>query len=282
VAGGVSPSGGAGTITGARDADRGAPVEIEESTREGCTVLALRGRLERRAAPRLQRVLRKRLAQQPAAVVCDLSGLSFLDPECAGLFTVAAHHPSSSGPDTPLLLCCAPPAVADALARLGVPRFVPLHASLEDAVRDAGRRPPYLRDELLLAPTPTAPAAARRFVRERWRAWQALLDEEGDGNRRKAEAELLDRAELLASELVTNALLHANTDVRVRLALRGERLHLGVHDGGSRLLRLVGGDPDAEAGRGLLLVERLARAWGVYRPPEGGKVVWCVLGPEVR
>jgi anti-sigma regulatory factor (Ser/Thr protein kinase) len=81
---------------------------------------------------------------------------------------------------------------------------------------------------------------------------------------------------------VTNALLHARTDVRLRLALRGDRLHLGVHDGGSRLLRLVGGDPDAEAGRGLLLVERLARAWGVYRPPEGGKVVWCVLALEVR
>jgi anti-anti-sigma factor len=257
-------------------------VEIQESTREGCTVLALRGRLDRRAAPRLQQVLRKRLAQQPVAVVCDLSGLQSLDPDCAGLFTVAAHHPSSSWPDTPLLLCCAAPTVAEALDRLGVPRFVPVHASLEDAVRDAGRRPPYLRDELLLASAPTAPAAARRFVRERWRSWQVLLDAQGDAAKRTAAAELLDRAELLASELVTNALLHARTDVRLRLALRGDRLHLGVHDGGSRLLRLVGGDPDAEAGRGLLLVERLARAWGVYRPPEGGKVVWCVLALEVR
>ena len=41
-----------------------------------------------------------------------------------------------------------------------------------------------------------------------------------------------------------------------------------------------GGDAEAEAGRGLLLVERLSRAWGVYRPPEGGKVVWCVLSLE--
>ena len=109
-------------------------MEIQESTREGCTVLALRGRLDRRAAPRLQQVLRKRLTQQPVAVVCDLSGLQSLDPDCAGLFTVAAHHPSSSWPDTPLLLCCAAPTVAEALDRLGVPRFVPVHASLEDAV----------------------------------------------------------------------------------------------------------------------------------------------------
>ena len=257
-------------------------MEIVQSTREGCTVLALRGRLDRPAAPRLQRALRKRLAEQPVAVVCDLSGLEALDPECAGLFTVAAHHPSTSWPDTPLLLCCAAPAVAEELGRLGVPRFVPLHANLDDAVRDAGRRPPYLRDELLLAPTPTAPAAARRFVRETARSWQVLLDGQEDAEARAAAAELLDRAELLASELVTNALLHARTVVRLRIALRGERLHLGVHDRGRHLLRLVGGDPDAEAGRGLLLVERLARAWGVYRPPEGGKVVWCVLAPEVR
>ena len=257
-------------------------MEIEQSTREGCTVLALHGRLDRHAAPRLQRVLRKRLAEQPVAVVCDLSGLDALDPDCAGLFTVAAHHPSSSWPDTPLLLSGARPVVAEALGRLGVPRFVPVHASLTDAVMDAGRRPPYLRDELRLPPSPAAPASARRFVRETCQAWRVLLDDHDDAAARAATAELVERAELLASELVTNALVHARTNVRLRLSLRDERLHIGVHDGGSRLLRLVGGDPEAEAGRGLLLVERMSRAWGVYRPPEGGKVVWCVLAAEVR
>jgi anti-anti-sigma regulatory factor/anti-sigma regulatory factor (Ser/Thr protein kinase) len=257
-------------------------VEIEQSTRDGCTVLALRGRLDRTAAPPLQRVLRKRLAQQPVAVICDLSGLDTIDPDCAALFTVAAHHPSSSWPDTPLLLCGARPAVAEALGRLGVPRFVPVHASLHDAVVDAGRRPPYLRDELRLPPSPAAPATARRFVRDTYKAWRVLLDDQDGAAARAATAELVERAELLASELVTNALVHARTDVRLRLSLRDDRLHIGVHDGGRRLLRLVGGGAEAEAGRGLLLVERLSRAWGVYRPPEGGKVVWCVLSLEVR
>jgi anti-anti-sigma factor len=263
-------------------AGAGAPVEITQSTRDGCTVLALDGRLDRRTAPRLQQALRKRLAEQPVAVVCDLSGLDALDPDCAGLFTVAAHHPSSSWPDTPLLLCGAPAAVAEVLTRLGVPRFVPVHASLDDAVADAGKRPPYLRDELRLPPSPAAPATARRFVRETCETWRLLLDDQDDVAARAAAEGLVERAELLASELVTNALVHARTDVRLRLSLRNRRLHLGVHDGGRRLLRLVGSSPDAEAGRGLLLVERLSRAWGVYRPPEGGKVVWCVLGPGVR
>jgi len=255
-------------------------VEIEQSTRDGCTVLALRGRLDRAAAPRLQQVLGKRLAQQPVAVICELSGLDAMDPDCAGLFTVAAHHPSSSWPDTPLLLCGPRPAVAEALARLGVPRFVPVYSSLHEAVVDAGRRPLYLRDELRLAPSPAAPATARRFVRETCQTWRLLLNDRDGAKARAAAAELVERAELLASELVTNALIHARTDVRLRLSLRDRRLHIGVHDGGRRLLRLLHGDAEAEAGRGLLLVERLSRAWGVYRPPEGGKVVWCVLSLE--
>jgi anti-anti-sigma factor len=257
-------------------------VEIEQSTREGCAVLSLHGRLDRLTAPRLQRVLRKRLAEQPTAVVCDLSGLDVLDPECAGLFTVAAHHPSSSWPDTPLLLCGPRPQVAAALTRLGVPRFVPVHPSLDQAVADAGRRPPYLRDELRLPPSPAAPATARRFVRETCQTWRLLLEDDDDARAQAAAEDLVERAELLASELVTNALIHARSDVHLRLSLRDESLHIGVHDRARRLLRLVNGDLEAEAGRGLLLVERLSRAWGVYRPPEGGKVVWCVLGPGVR
>jgi anti-sigma regulatory factor (Ser/Thr protein kinase) len=89
---------------------------------------------------------------------------------------------------------------------------------------------------------------------------------------------LVDRAVLLASELVTNAVIHARTELRLRVELRGELLHLAVHDGSPRLLRLVPiPDPEAEGGRGLWLVEQLARAWGVNRHPDGGKVVWCTL-----
>jgi anti-sigma regulatory factor (Ser/Thr protein kinase) len=82
---------------------------------------------------------------------------------------------------------------------------------------------------------------------------------------------------LLADELVTNAVVHARTDVALRLELRGRRLHLAVEDGSPRLLRVVDPDPQGEGGRGLRLVEHLSRAWGVRNPPEGGKVVWCVL-----
>jgi anti-sigma regulatory factor (Ser/Thr protein kinase) len=128
-------------------------------------------------------------------------------------------------------------------------------------------RPPYLRDELLVAPTLSTPAAARAFVQQVCQLWE--LD--------SPDASLIDRAVLLANELVTNAVSHANTDPVVRLELRDERLNIAVHDGSPRLLRAVASDPQAPGSRGLWLVEQLAHAWGVSRHRDGGKVVWCIL-----
>jgi len=71
--------------------------------------------------------------------------------------------------------------------------------------------------------------------------------------------------------------VHSRTEMRLRLELRGDRLHIAVRDGSPGLLRLVAPDPQAEGGRGLWLIEQLARSWGVNRHPDGGKVVWCVL-----
>jgi anti-sigma regulatory factor (Ser/Thr protein kinase) len=70
-----------------------------------------------------------------------------------------------------------------------------------------------------------------------------------------------DRAVLLANELVTNAVVHAQTDLRLRLGLRGDRMHIAVRDNSPRLLRRTSApDPEAEGGRGLWLVEQLAHS----------------------
>ncbi|MFJ9682927.1 ATP-binding protein [Streptomyces sp. NPDC101194] len=93
---------------------------------------------------------------------------------------------------------------------------------------------------------------------------------------------------LCVSELVTNALLHGvppGRGFRVRLSLEpGDGvLRVEVHDSGDGEVCPVAADPapDAEGGRGLLLVAALADKWGVgERDP--GKVVWCefaVRGP---
>jgi anti-anti-sigma regulatory factor/anti-sigma regulatory factor (Ser/Thr protein kinase) len=243
-------------------------MEIQHSTTDGCLVVALTGSIDLFSAPQIQRALAKDLSEEPYALICDLSGVDNLDPVCATVFATVANHPSSRWPATSFLLCGAQPPVAEVLGLLTVPHFLELYASLQDALDAAVTRPPSLRDELVLAPIRTSPAVARAFVQDLLGYWQLALPD----------TTLVDRAVLLASELVTNAVVHARTELRLRLELRGELLHLAVRDGSPRLLRLVSvPDPEAEGGRGLWLVEQLARAWGVNRHPDGGKVVWCTL-----
>jgi anti-anti-sigma regulatory factor/anti-sigma regulatory factor (Ser/Thr protein kinase) len=242
-------------------------MEIQHSMRDGCVVVAFTGRIDLFTVPQIRRTLLKDLSDQPFALICDLSGVQQLDPVCATVFSTVANHPSSRWPTTSFLLCGAQPPVAELLCRLQVPRFLPLYGTLEEALDAAVDRPPYLRDELLLAPTTTAAAAARLYVRDILDYWQPALPDPA----------VLDRAVLLANELVTNAVVHARTELRLRLELCGDWLHIAVHDGGPRLLRLVSANPEAEGGRGLRLVAELARAWGVQPDPDGGKVVWCTL-----
>ncbi|MER5640719.1 ATP-binding protein [Kitasatospora sp. NPDC002227] len=91
--------------------------------------------------------------------------------------------------------------------------------------------------------------------------------------------QLADTAELLASELVTNALLHTTRGAVFDAVLTPDaRLRVEVQDGAAKLPgRRVQSD-QATSGRGLLLVEALADDWGVQLRGDG-KVTWFELGP---
>jgi anti-sigma regulatory factor (Ser/Thr protein kinase) len=80
-------------------------------------------------------------------------------------------------------------------------------------------------------------------------------------------------AELLVSELVTNAVLHARSSTRVLIEREGTTLRISVFDTSPTRPRLRELGPDAVTGRGLLLVDRIARRWGVD-PDAPGKCVW--------
>lgn len=103
---------------------------------------------------------------------------------------------------------------------------------------------------------------------------------------------ITDTAELIVSELVTNA-ISASQDLTgsrfagqwmpgappLRLWLHGDpqRIAIQVWDGNDRAATRRATELTAESGRGLLLVEALSEAWGSYRPREStGKVVWAV------
>ncbi|MEW1956555.1 SpoIIE family protein phosphatase [Kineococcus sp. NPDC059986] len=72
----------------------------------------------------------------------------------------------------------------------------------------------------------------------------------------------VDTAELLVSELVTNAVTHGRSDIRLRASSSARRLLVEVADENDRVPELLPADPDALSGRGLQLVDLAADAWG--------------------
>ncbi|AXK31316.1 ATP-binding protein [Streptomyces armeniacus] len=95
--------------------------------------------------------------------------------------------------------------------------------------------------------------------------------------------EVCDTAQLLVSELFTNAVLHSDSS-RISCLMHGggTRLRIEIHDQGSESAVPLPcwATPDDEHGRGLLLVDTLSEEWGVDRTgEEGGRVVWVELGP---
>lgn len=105
-----------------------------------------------------------------------------------------------------------------------------------------------------------SPGEARRFVRRS--LGKVALHED-----------LVDAVELLVSELVTNAVVHASSRPRVTLLVQADRVRVEVTDDDPALPARREPDADRPGGRGLLLLDRLASAWGA-EPAEPGKVVW--------
>ena len=113
-----------------------------------------------------------------------------------------------------------------------------------------------------LDPDETAPGRARRLARSALQQWDL--------------EDLTDSVQLLISEVVTNAVRYAERPVTLRL-LRTDVLRCEVGDDVPQLPRLRQARPSDEGGRGLYLVNRLARRWGATRLSTG-KVVWFELG----
>lgn len=92
------------------------------------------------------------------------------------------------------------------------------------------------------------------------------------------DGEVADVAELLVSELVTNALVHGGGGASLAVTVAPGGVRVEVADDLPDELQPVVRPTSASAtgGRGLALVEALATAWGVRRAP-GGKVVWFHL-----
>lgn len=127
-------------------------------------------------------------------------------------------------------------------------------AGLVTAVRAA------VEQSTRLAAEPASARAARRFV--------------VDVLAGVATPDLEETVILLASELVTNAVVHVGGEVEVLVRLTPTAVRVEVTDSSDATPTPRRAGVDDTSGRGLALVEALARRWGVDADPTGGKTVW--------
>jgi len=113
-------------------------------------------------------------------------------------------------------------------------------------------------------PDQRAPGGARRFIRSTLQGWGFDT--------------LSETAELLVSEVVTNAVGHASSGGEVVITDAGPAIRVEVSDTGGGEVRQRSAQPDDVGGRGMAIVAALSSRWGVSTEPTSTdqvvKTVW--------
>jgi anti-anti-sigma regulatory factor/anti-sigma regulatory factor (Ser/Thr protein kinase) len=202
------------------------------------------------------------LADRPNAVVVDLSAVNADSDGGLDLLSALARAAvASAGPS--IVLSVPSPRLSARLSATAITRHLSVHPNLADALAQAHRTAPVRRLSRRFAAGLATSEAARALVAQACLQW-AMLG-------------VADRATTIVTELVANAVLHADTDLTVSVADLPYYLHIAVRDGCHRAPRLGGrADANAPSGSGLLVVEALAAAWG-YVPDRAGKTVWATV-----
>jgi anti-sigma regulatory factor (Ser/Thr protein kinase) len=115
------------------------------------------------------------------------------------------------------------------------------------------------REERTFELDPGEVAAARRFAAVVLKTWGCESDD----------------VILAISELAANAVLHARTHFAVILSMTDNELRVEVADHNPRLPVAVEPPAGAVSGRGLMVVEKVSRAWGVHPEAKEGKRIWA-------
>jgi hypothetical protein len=228
----------------------------------GALVVGIDGELTRATAPIVRTTLVRCFAECPSAIVVDLTRAQAQQHSALTVFPAVQRH-SPQAAYVALMLCAPSGPMALRLTAAALGRYLMVYNTCADALASVGAGPVGREQrQLRLAPTFDAPAAARYFVTDTCNCWDL--------------AHLRSPAELICSELVSNAVRHAGTDLDLMLSRRGRYLHIGVRDTGRALPRLAGPAPAAQTGRGLRLVDAYASSWGTSAGPTG-KIVWANL-----
>jgi anti-sigma regulatory factor (Ser/Thr protein kinase) len=241
-------------------------VTVSSDLDTGVTIVTPVGLLDVRSSRQLRAVLRKCLADGPAAVIVCLDRLRVDRWIRLTIFNAAAT--GQDEPRTPLMLAGPSDDLAAQLSRDvtgGSAVFASCASAVAAVVRAHVRA--VQRVDVRLPPTAAAVRTARQITEQACIAWGMGL--------------VADRARFIAGELVANAVEHARTGSRLVVAVRGRFLHLRVSDEGPGQPTTLCLDPESgmagmRRGRGLHLVNLFSAAWGVT-PGDSGKTVWAIV-----
>ncbi|WLS47815.1 ATP-binding protein [Micromonospora profundi] len=248
------PSGGAAAPAGTR-----CRVEVDDSS----AVVRLSGVLDPAAADTVRDALLARLCDRPGPIVADVTRLRVDEPPGRSVFAQVRRE-VADWPAADLLLC--DPAVSGAGRADTAFAGVPAWPTLDGALAALAATPLAAVLTVDLPPTVEAARQARELVATGCRNWGMPA--------------LTEPAQIAVTEMVNNVVVHARTVMNVRLAPYDNTLQLSVRDHSPRWPTFAGVSPPTRAGgRGLLLIDTMARRWGTSVVPDG-KVIWCVLHPD--
>ena len=225
-------------------------------------VLQPRGYLSLRTHPQIRDAVVTCLLNTGRALI-DLSSLRCRQTALITVFPTALAL-AGGWPAARLVVFGADTTLRWMIDAAGITDLVPMANDLPSARALLPRRPARVQHEHHLPLHHSAPATARLRARQTCTAWslpQAVADE----------------AELVATELVTNAVEHAHSDSLLTLSHTGSELRIAVRD--YRLTPTPQPRPidiSAPRGRGLHLMIAMTNTWGVNQHPDG-KTVWALL-----
>ena len=236
----------------------------------GAVIAMVRGDLDRPGRPAFVAALTDLLLEHHG-VVLDVSGLVPHHSSVVQAFTEALTRTGGwpraclalVGPDATLAVLLTASRVADE---------VPVYADTAHALSHLADRPRVVRVGWRFDVDPHAPGRARTYIRDLCRRWGL------DGEIREA-------AEIVITELVTNAVEHATSPSVVEVERHDDAFRVAVRDYDTGR---TGHDvPEATTwhapptssprGRGLAMVAAVSHTWGVLRHPDG-KTVWAEMG----
>jgi anti-sigma regulatory factor (Ser/Thr protein kinase)/anti-anti-sigma regulatory factor len=242
--------------------DRGAVATADPSSSPPPVVVALSGRLSEITAHQLVGEL-SALLRERGDVVVDLSGVALTHSGAVYAFAEAASR-AGEWPAVRLAVAGPDPTMASLLVSSRVAQRVPVHPDVATAAAHLDERPQLVRSWWHFEVDARAPGQARGHVRRVCSRW--TVDEEAR-----------EAAEIVVTELVTNAVEHAASPSVVEVERRAHTFRLTVRDFDVAPLPAAHlPDPSSPRGRGLAMVAAVASTWGV-EPHRDGKTVWAEL-----